>query len=173
MHQYKECSLSNVKLLSGYEIHETPYGKSVTITDIKSLHKLIGLELITKPGLLCLEEIRFLRKERGLSQKLLAQTLGVAEITVRGWERGKAKISGPADRLLRVLYKDYADPDSLARKLVDQLSRLDAQVQKARKQLRFGVAGNVWVRQQTSYLQKIFFYWFSLVDSHILNKRRS
>ena len=147
MYQYKECVLSNVKLLSGYKINETPYGKSITITDVKGLHKSIGMELVSKPGLLSDEEVRYLRKELGLSQKLLAQTLGVAEITVRGWEAGKAKISGPADRLLRVLYKEYADPDSLARELVDQLSKLDSQVQRSRRQLKFEVSGNSWVRQ--------------------------
>jgi putative transcriptional regulator len=148
MYQYKECGLSNVKLLSGYKINETPYGKSITIIDVKGLHKSIGMELVCKPGLLSDEEVRYLRKELGLSQKLLAQTLGVAEITVRGWEAGKAKISGPADRLLRVLYKEYADPDSLARELVDQLSKLDSQVQRSRRQLKFEVSGNAWVRQK-------------------------
>ncbi|EFK94957.1 transcriptional regulator, partial [sediment metagenome] len=94
------------------------------------------------------EEVRYLRKELGLSQKVLAQSLGIAESTVRGWEVGKTTISGPADRLLRVLYKEYADPDSLARELVDQLSRLDSQVQRSRRQLKFEVSGNAWVRQK-------------------------
>jgi putative transcriptional regulator len=147
MYQYKECGLSNVKLLSGYKINETPYGKSITITDVQGLHKSIGMELVSKAGLLSAEEVRFLRKELGLSQKLLAQTLSVAEITVRSWEAGKAKISGPADRLLRVLYKEFADPNSLARELVEQLAKLDSQVQRSRKQLKFEVAGNAWVRQ--------------------------
>ncbi len=139
MHQYTECGLAEVQLLNGYKINETPYGKSITITDVKELHKSIGMELVCKPGLLSAEELRYLRKELGLSQKLLAQTLGVAEITVCGWEAGKAKISGPADRLLRVLYKEYADPDSLARELVGQLSRLDSQVQRSRRQFKFAL----------------------------------
>lgn len=134
--------------MKGYKLHDTPYGKSITIDDIKGLHKQIGTALINKPGLLTSDEVRFLRRELGLSQKVLAQTLSVAEITVRGWESSKAKISGPADRLPRVLYKDYTDPDSLARELVDQLARLDAQVQKSMKQLKFEVLGNVWVRQK-------------------------
>jgi putative transcriptional regulator len=148
MYHYKESGLGNIKLLNGYKLHDTPYGKSVTIADIKGLHKQIGTALINKQGLLTNEEVRFLRTELGLSQKALAQTLSVAEITVRGWESGKAKISGPADRLLRVLYKDYTDPDSLARELVDQLAKLDAQVRKSVKQLRFEVADNEWVRQR-------------------------
>lgn len=151
MHEYKECGLSNVGLLSGYKINETPYGKSITITNVRGLHKSIGMELVCKAGLLPGEEIRYLRKELGLSQKLLAQTLGVGETTVREWEAGKAKISGPADRLLRVLYKQYAESDSLARELMDHLSKLDSQVQRTTRQLKFEMAGNVWARQRSSH----------------------
>ncbi len=147
MYHYKECGLNNIKLVNGYEIHKTPYGKSVSITNVHELHRLIGEELIKKPDALAPEEIRFLRKEMQLSQKLLADTLGVVEVTFRGWESGKAKISGPADRLLRVLYKEYCDKTSVARELVDQLSRLDRQVHKAVKQFKFAVTANSWVRK--------------------------
>ena len=48
-------------------------------------------------------EIKLMRKQYGLSQALLAYTLGMTVDSVSKWERGEIKPSGPALRILNTL----------------------------------------------------------------------
>jgi len=125
MYHYLECGLPGIYLENGFEYRETPYGKGVVIRDIKGLHKTIGHHVVTKGDILNAREIRFLRCEMDMSQKVLAGTLGVREITVRKWESGDNKINGSADLLLRICYLQYIREKSLVRELVDQLNEMD------------------------------------------------
>jgi len=50
--------------------------------------------------------VRSLRAEHRLSQDLFARVLGVSPETLRGWEQGKKRPSGPAVRLLQIA-KEY------------------------------------------------------------------
>lgn len=123
MYHYKLCGLSTVHLKNGYTTHSHPkYGEGVSIQDIKGLHKAIGKAIILSPGSLSAEEIKFLRKEMAMSQVMFSQALKVKEITVRKWESGGNVISGPADRLLRLLYKDYIQKNSSVRDLIDKIN---------------------------------------------------
>jgi len=72
-------------------------------------------------------ELRFLRLEMDLSQKRLGAIIGSNEQSVKRWEKHKdAPISsGPADRLLRALYKDAIGADGTVRRMLDRLAHFD------------------------------------------------
>lgn len=52
------------------------------------------------------EEIKKIRKNTGLSQKLFASYLGVSNKTVEAWERGINQPSGAASRMLHMMEMD-------------------------------------------------------------------
>ena len=125
-YHYKECGLDYVYLENGYEIHETAYGKGMSIHHTELLHKLIGEWLVALPRPLTGAELRFLRLELEMTQRNLAAILGTEEQTLRRWEKARSKpIQGPADRLLRALYSDYQLGDGSVRRMVERLSELD------------------------------------------------
>lgn len=61
-----------------------------------------------------------------LTQKNLAAIVGTTEQSLRLWEKQRKKaIPGPADRLLRGLFKEYLNGDGSLRRIVDRLASLD------------------------------------------------
>lgn len=125
-YQYTDSGLDNVYLENGYTVHETAYGKGVSIQDTAGLHRAIGAWLVELPKPLNGAELRFLRIEMELSQKTLAEIIGSTEQNVRRWEKARNKsIHGPEDRLLRALYLEYAGGDGSVRRIVDRLAELD------------------------------------------------
>jgi len=117
---YDSCGLPNIRLKNGFTIKESNYGEVVSIHNLEGLHRAIGLGLVNnKPTLSC-DEVRFLRKEMDLPQVQLAALLGVSESTVRNWEKDRAEVPGPADRMLRTLYLEFVNEGSTR---VSQLNR--------------------------------------------------
>lgn len=103
-YHYLESGLDNF-VLKGIEVFECPCGESIaSIPAIDELHSLIGRIIIEKESLLNGKEIRFLRKNIGLSAKKLASQMGIANETVSRWENGAQAISKPHDLLLRLIY---------------------------------------------------------------------
>lgn len=125
-YHYIDCGLNNVYLVNGFNTIETPQGVATSIHDIDGLHKAIGLFIISNQKDLSGEEIRFLRKEMLMSQRTLADLLGVSEQEIRRWETGKIKIRKPSESLLRLLYRETVDDESgrIANILKD-ISRLE------------------------------------------------
>lgn len=130
MFHYVSCGLKNVYLRNGYTVKETPYGKATSIQDVEGLHKAIGLYLVKNKPQLSGSEVRFLRRELDISQKALADLLGVGDTSVRNWESGRGKITGPADRMLRVLYQQYVKGPTEIRSMVEHINELDRQITK-------------------------------------------
>lgn len=141
MYHYRSCGLSNVWLVNGYTERGTPYGSSVSIANLDDLHRVIGLRIVGKPGKLSAEEVRFLRKEMDFSQKALAMTLQVREITVRKWEQNGCGNS-PAQLLIRALYREYVGGNGKVRDLVNQLNALDQKIQQT--EFRFETDATGW-----------------------------
>ncbi len=112
-------------LRNGFHLKETPHGRAVPIQDVDGLHRTIGLYLVRNKKQLTGAEIRFLRKELDMSQATLAKCLQIGETTVRNWESGRVKATGPRDRMIRVLYQEYATGNSEIRELVDRLAELN------------------------------------------------
>lgn len=125
MFYYKSSGLSNVYLKNGFEVHDTPYGEGVSIHNIEGLHRVIGLDIVKSAARLNGEQVRFLRKELDLAQKVLAQTFDVTEDTIRNWEHNRTEISSTADLVLRQLYIEYVDGDGKLRELVETIAKLD------------------------------------------------
>ena len=59
-------------------------------------------------------EVRKIRMKTGLSQDRFAYLIGVKPATLRNWEQGRRKPTGPAKALFRIL---EADPEGALRAL--------------------------------------------------------
>ncbi|SAI19620.1 putative zinc finger/helix-turn-helix protein%2C YgiT family [Bordetella ansorpii] len=123
MYHYTESGLQNVWLLNGYTIREFDGEDAVSITDADELHRVIGRALACKPFLTG-TELRFLRKELGLSQKRLGDMLGSTEQTVSLWER-KGKMPKGLDRIVRALYLEHLDGNVKIQAMIERLIELD------------------------------------------------
>ena len=123
MYHYTESGLQNVWLKNGYVVHDTPYGKSVAIHDVEGLHKLIGRNLAQQPKLTG-AELRFLRKEMGMSQSALGLLLGTSDQNISLWER-RGRIPKTSDRLIRLLYLEHAGNNIKIRELIDRINEQD------------------------------------------------
>lgn len=125
-YQYLECGLSNIYLANGFKIVDTSYGKATSIHDIDGLHKAIGMFLIHHQKKLSGNEIRFLRNEMLMSQKTLADLLGVSEQEIRRWEKEKVKIPKSSESLLRLLYLESVnDRSGKIAKVLNEIAKLE------------------------------------------------
>jgi DNA-binding transcriptional regulator YiaG len=104
MLEFKASGLPDIYLEDGYEYRETSEGKALVIHKVEALFETIGQAVAQKLNLSA-AEVRFLRKHMDLSQKQLADILGVTEQTVSLWERA-GSIPSTASLLLRVLYME-------------------------------------------------------------------
>ena len=128
MFHYTSCGLKNIFLRNGFTVKETKYGKAIAIHNTEGLHKVIGMDVISRKTLLCGDEIRFLRKELDFSQAVLARLLGVSESTIRGWENDRNPITKAADAVLRSIYRETIQGDGRLRDLVESISQLDREI---------------------------------------------
>ena len=69
--------------------------------------------------------MRFLRKLMDLTQAELAAWVGTNVQTVARWEKGRTEISGPADRLMRLLFLASEFTDVRVLEQVRALAELD------------------------------------------------
>ncbi len=123
MYHYTECGLQNVWLTNGYDVCEIDGEKAVSMSDVDELHELIGRSIAAKSNLNA-REIRFLRKELGLSQKRLEDLLGSTEQTVSLWER-RGRMPKGYDRLVRLLYLEKIDGNVKVQEIINRLIELD------------------------------------------------
>ncbi len=124
MYHYQECGLRNVWLVNGYEEHDTPYGPGISIHDVDGLHRAIAFGLMNNVGKLSGSEMRFLRKEMGLSQAKLAELIGNDAQTVAIWEKRSAQPK-IADRFIRALYREFAQGNAKIREMIEHLIDTD------------------------------------------------
>ena len=133
MYHYTESGLRNVWLKNGFLVKKTPYGEGVSIQDVEGLHRFIG-GTITKRPKLTGPELRFLRKEMGMSQKALATFVGTSEQNISLWER-RGRVPQAADRLIKLAYLETISKDGSVeiRALIDRLNDLDVTAQAQMK----------------------------------------
>lgn len=101
---YTICGLDDVYLLNGFKRVEDGDESYVVIEDMAALWKAIGLFLVERRKVLKSREIRFLRHRMDMTQAELAAYLRVDDQTVARWEKGRAKLPGPADVAIRTLF---------------------------------------------------------------------
>jgi DNA-binding transcriptional regulator YiaG len=123
--RYKGCGLDDVYLASGYEFEETPYGHGIRIKNLDSLHAQIGLYLAKHRKTLIGKEIRFLRHQMDLTQSELARLLGCNSQQVARYEKDQNKLTGPADRVIRILFEDHVAEVGSIREKLDTLDKMD------------------------------------------------
>lgn len=123
--QYKGCGLDDVYLASGYDRYETPYGSGISIKNLESLHAQIGLHLIKYRKALSGKEIRFLRHQMDLTQSELARFFGCNVQQVARYEKDQNKLTGPADRLLRLLFEEHVRQSGSVRELLEFIDSMD------------------------------------------------
>ncbi len=133
MYHYTGCGLPNIWLANGFTVRQTAYGKAAAIENVEGLHKAIACDLINYKAKLTGTELRFLRKEMGMSQKRLAGLLGTTEQSLSLWER-KGNVPKWADRYVRLFYLNYAlheTPQIVA--MIDQFNEMDREAARDRK----------------------------------------
>jgi putative transcriptional regulator len=131
MYHYTECGLRNVWLVNGYQVHDTEYGRGVSIEDLEGLHRAIASLLINRKPALSGAEFRFLRKELGLPQMRLASILGNNEQSVALWEK-HGRIPKWADRMIRALYREKVEGNARLMDLIERLADLDRKENRAK-----------------------------------------
>jgi DNA-binding transcriptional regulator YiaG len=124
-YRYTESGLTNVWLANGYTIRKTKHGEGVSIHDMDGLHRALARALSNKPRLTG-TEVRFLRKEMGLSQRGLGELLGVTDQAVSLWER-KGQLPKTADRLLRLIYVEHDRGNAPIRTTIQRINEMDSQ----------------------------------------------
>lgn len=124
-YHYTESGLNNVWLSNGYTARKTKYGEGVSIHDVDGLHLAIAQTLANKPRLTG-AEVRFLRKEMGMSQRSLGALLGVSDQAVALWEK-KGRLPKTADRLLRLIYVEHDKGNAPIVSFIERLNDLDQQ----------------------------------------------
>ena len=122
-YHYTESGLTNVWLVNGYTTRKTNYGEGVSIHDVDGLHRALARALANNPHLTG-AEVRFLRKEMGLSQRSLGELLGVTDQAVALWER-KGRLPRTADRLLRLIYVEHDRGNAPIVSFIQHLNDLD------------------------------------------------
>jgi DNA-binding transcriptional regulator YiaG len=127
-HHYRESGLSNVYLINGFRYVETPYGRSVVIEDVDGLHRAIGQYLTREKKSLSGREFRFLRHELDLSQARLAGLFGVDAQSVARWEKGRVKIPGAVERMIRAVYQEHIGANRTVTEILSELAELDDKI---------------------------------------------
>lgn len=122
-YHYMESGLCNIWLASGYEFVETRYGRGIAIHDVPGLHALIG-RILAKKSRLTGAELRFLRKEMGLSQRALGELLGASDQAVAKWEK-TSRVPKTADRMTRLIYLEHMDGNAPIRATIERINDTD------------------------------------------------
>lgn len=103
-HKYLESGLDNV-ILVGVDLCQCICGEKIySVPAVNELHGLLAFSLLKKRSLLNGKEIRFLRKNAGLTALRLGEIMGVHNSTISRWENGKQPIEEARDRLLRLIF---------------------------------------------------------------------
>ena len=100
---YPQCGLP-IFLVNGFKRETIDGDETVTIENIDGLWTAIGMYLVSRKKQLLPQEIRFLRHHMDLTQAELAQVLRTTDQTVARWEKGMARLYGPADVAFRTAF---------------------------------------------------------------------
>ena len=112
--------------LHGVTVTQCPScgAEDIGIPRIEQWHRVLAMHFINQSRMLAPSEVRFLRKQIGLSTIDFAGCMGVARETVTRWETGATPIGAVADRFIRLLVATYTPASDYEAK--DALSGIDS-----------------------------------------------
>ncbi|MEL6448381.1 MAG: helix-turn-helix domain-containing protein [Pseudomonadota bacterium] len=123
---YTECGLDNVYLASGYEKSTSPDGEEgVRVHNVEGLLEAIGIFLATRKKELVGQELRYLRKHIGMTQKELGGYVRLTSQQVARWEKDQCKAQGSAEAIVRVLFLEHVLGTTLVTELLRDLDSAD------------------------------------------------
>ena len=138
---YTVSGLENVWLLNGFVVEETPYGRGVRIEDADGLHRELARAIVLDKAPMSGRELRFVRKLMGLSQNGLARLLGCSDQRIARWEKGHtAAIDPSAERLLRMVVREWLGDGCDVKEALEELAELDEAIHGRRNLMRDGEA---------------------------------
>lgn len=120
---YTACGLDDVYLVNGFSREVVDGEEYITVEDMDSLWKAIGLTLVTTKKVLAPKELRFLRDHMNLTQAELSVKLRVSDQTVARWEKGESQIPGPADLMIRVWFLACERAQPEGNRILDDLAK--------------------------------------------------
>lgn len=148
LYHYAECGLDYVYLVNGFTRTKTGDGvEVVVIDDVAGLHAAIREDVVSLARPLTPKEFRFLRREIDVSQRRLADLVGVDEQTVSMWERGNSPIQKSAELLLRAWVRECDSEKPAVRELTERLNALDRVMHELAKRREFTRDGTTWVQK--------------------------
>jgi len=93
--------LSNVYLANGFVVEDTPDGPATTYQDLPGLYECLGERIASQPGNITGAELRFLRKQLGVSQGELGTRVGKGDQAVAKWEKGDQPVPRADGRIVQ------------------------------------------------------------------------
>jgi putative transcriptional regulator len=136
---YTMSGLDNVWLLNGFTIEKTPYGEGVRVEDADGLHRALARTIVSDKTLMNGHELRFLRKLMGLSQNGLARLLGCSDQRIARWEKGQTGLDPSAERLFRMVVREWLGDDCDLKAALEELAELDESLHGNRNLVREGL----------------------------------
>lgn len=105
--RYDACGLDNI-ILQGMPVVKDDGGDTVyKVPNIRVLHAIIMLGVVTHPGALSGKEVRFIRTELGKTQEELARDLHKDGQSLARWEKGKTTMDPNTEIVLRQIAMDH------------------------------------------------------------------
>ena len=123
-YKYDMSGLDNVYLANGYTWHETPYGKAIQIHGAQTLDHAIMQTLVKQKPSITGKEVKYLRKNFGLSQPDFAKMIGKDTQTVARWEKS-GKTSKTTEMLARLLFAGLLDGNQTIQGMTQTLNAID------------------------------------------------
>jgi DNA-binding transcriptional regulator YiaG len=122
---YSGAGLSDVWLLNGFHLEDTPDGPAVRIEDADGLHAALARGIVAARQAISPAELRYLRRFLRLSQANVARLLGISEQTVARWEKGETAIDPSGERLVRFIAMEALGQDVIVQAELRALAAAD------------------------------------------------
>jgi putative transcriptional regulator len=140
---YKMSGLDNVWLLNGFVEEQTDYGNGVRVEDADDLHRVLAAAIVSDKAPIRGAELRFVRKLMGTSQHGIARLLGCSDQRVARWEKNQTTMDPSAERLVRVIVKEWLGENAHIKAMLEDMAELDEDLNGTRRLVH---DGGTWKR---------------------------
>lgn len=127
IYNYSACGVENVMLVDMPRLMGDDEGDTIIIPNINGLHRCIAHGVVSAPGRLTSQEIKFLRTWAGYTQAEFATLMDVSRITVNRWEKGEACLTRNNDVLIRQMVAERLGEDLTFSEATDKAAPMIAE----------------------------------------------